>query len=715
MIVQYIEKGPSEPVPPSNPGMFVDDFSVSGNVAVRTGWEVATRPGFSGQASAISASGGYAGGTTGSAAFALHTAQSVAARILTDFRTMGGLVSHVLHCTIDPATDANRQYFTFQATQSVSGGLLTGFVTIGTNIGGTTATAQQLLNTRIEIGDNGEFDLTDTTLTVYRNGRAISPAITITGRGVALNKKHGIIGNAGAQTMDKFVCIDPATDSVLRLYMPGRVVAVDFAGNATWVVKGTYTGDAPEDLYAEVRDWSGGSSVLVSSIGRIKLANVTAAAGEFLADPLTLTAAEIAGLTLVKLRVIRSVRDGNGNIIEDWYEGPLQRFGTVIGSWGQSFNANGETPQLLTTAAWTVPAWGWWISGKPTDVNTTGADITRQQYPMSANTTPAALAYTIEQKTGYATTLCSGGIGGTTAAQRGYGTATYLGMVDAHGHSGGRWTCALDSQGQSDLATDNAAFLASRQAYWDGFDALNGAPIPVFLDPVSSGWATAGGTDEDWQNRRYNDWLTIYNYPSRYKLGAYKLHIQHQTGLAGRLHPTADGYGQINWIKAMAIAKAFGEIANDRGGPKLVSVTKVDTRTLKMWIDPDGADSIAIRNTGYRGEVHGGLIASTSTAKSGGTIQTKIWPTNAVVDASPTGGLWGITMTYPVNSFPGAVYVWAAYGRNPFNPFDDGTDTDAVNADMANRASMIVGVRSGEYDAPIQPSFSPTADYVVAV
>jgi hypothetical protein len=714
MIVQYIEKGPSEPVPPSNPGMFVDDFSVSGNMNVRTGWTVATRPGFSSQSSAITASGGFAGGTTGSAAFALRTAQSVPARILMDFRTMGGAVSYVLHCTIDPVTDANRQYFTLACTQSVSGGLFTGFVTIGTNIGGTTATIGSLLNTRIEIGDNGELELGDNTLTVYRNGRAISSAITITGRGVTLNKKHGIIGNAGAQTMDKFVCVDPATDSVLRLYMPGRVAALDFSGNATWLVKGTYTGTAPEELFAEVWDWSSGSGVYVSAIGRIKLANVVAASGSFSADPVTITAAQRGSMTRVKLRVIRLVRDGNGDIIEDWYDGPLQGFGPAIISWGQSLNADGETPQLLTTATWTVPTWGWWISGKPTDISTLGADTTRQQYPMAANTTPAALAYTIEQQAGYATTLCSGGIGGTTAAARGFGTATYLAMVDALGHAGGRATCAFDSQGQSDLATDNATYLATRQAFWDGFAALNGGSIIVFLDPLSSAWATAGGTDEDWQNRRYQDWLTIYNYPSRYKLGAYKLHIQHQTGLAGRLHPSADGYGQINWIKAMAVAKAFGAIANDRSGPKLVSVTKVDAQTIKVWIDPDGADSVAIRNTGYRSEFHGGLIFSTSTAKSGGTIQTKIWPTNAVVDASPTGGLWGITFTFASNSFPGTPYVWAAYGRNPFNPFDDGTDTDAVNADMANRASMIVGVRSGEYDAPIQPSFSPTVDYVTA-
>lgn len=676
---------------------FRDDFETAGNLNGRTGWSVLTRTGFSSQVNSITAASGKAGGTTGSAAYALHTAGADDVRV--DCK-IGVIASSIyLHANVD-ATDANRDFLWFNMQQSVSGGLKTGLLSMYKIVNGVSTQLTSYAQIRPEIGDVFGLDLTTSAgtnyATIYQNGRVVGVATDITAAttGVALTRKHGIIGNAGAATLESFQIGKPATEHVISLYQPNRTCYLNSDGSITWRLSGSYSMSAPSAADCTIFSYSSGSSVEVSG-GR--LSDLASAAGTWTAT-YTASAGEAASGGPFSVLIESACLAGISCA-----EGPLQYPGYVIGSGGQSLN-NTLTSQTATTDAFVAPPNCFWIDGSPTSQSVLGANYTRKQYPMSDNTTPAAVARGFFSAAGKAMTLIKGGVGGTTIAQRTVGTASHNAQLDGFSHAGSRVHAMIWRDGESDVS-NFAGYAATLSTTLDDFALRNGGSIKVVMCPVTAAWSTAGGTDEDWQSMRGGQYRLTLSEPTRYFEGAYGLDLQK----ADNLHLTANGYGELGRRIGYQIAKALGLSAQTRTGPKMYSVTKLSNTSVYVLYDLGGADSLELVNTAYAGEFHGGMVFSSAATRTGGTIATKIYPTNAVVDAAPSGGRQGITFTIP--SIAGSIYVFAGYGKDPHNP----NNTAAIQADMAGKASMIRAVRAGEPSIGLCPYFTPDGtDYMVA-
>ncbi|ABD27423.1 hypothetical protein Saro_2988 [Novosphingobium aromaticivorans DSM 12444] len=689
---------------------FRDDFSTDGNLNGRTGWTVETRPTFSGQVNAISASGGKAGGTTGSAAFALHTASVETARVQFKIGAYGAALHH--HVNI-AAVDAERDWLNINVATQVSSGLQTGTITFAKVVNGASASNIAILQQwRTELGDTLESDFTEVAgvkyWTCYLNGQQAGAPVDITSWGGAFTKKHGIIGNIASST-DSFQIVDPATQVALRLYMPNRTIYRNANGSVTWFVKAYYTGPDPSGLYATVYDLSSGSEVAVSGLTDVALSSF-AAAGGTATGTLSGTSSQVSSGGPFFVRVTRkrlSALIGNATCVVD---GPYQTVGETDLANGQSL-AVAAFSQTATTATYAQPSNCWHLEGVPTNGTTLGDAWNRRLRPISGNTTAAALANVVKTVSSVNLTVASGGVSGTAIAVRGAGSVCQQALKQSIDRAGGRVHFVHHVDGQSDVTTAQASYIAAIQAIYDDLDAYNGAAIKVLMHPLASCWKNSTGNDEQWQAVRRMQWQLTQDYPSRYFLGAYTLDCQHFDSL----HFNDAGYATMLTRAGWARAKARGDVANDRNGPSLYSVTRVDAQTVYCVYDLNGADSLELANTAYASEYHGGMSFSTAATKSGGTIATKLYPTGATVDASPAGGRQGITFTFAANTFPGTVYAWAAYGKNPFNPNDNNTNTDPINLDMANKASMIRGVYSDGMKVALRPRFTTDSlDYLSA-
>lgn len=709
MITQYINATSPFLVPDSAPE-FRDDFSTSGNLNGRTGWTVETRPTFSGQVNAISASGGKAGGTTGSAAFALHTASVETVRVQFKVGAYGAALHH--HVNI-AAVDAERDWLNINLSPSVSGGIDTGTLTLAKVVNGASLTNIAGPAIWTQAGDTVESEFTEVAgvkyWTGYVNGFQASAPVDITSWGGAFTKKHGFIGNI-ANCCDSFQIADPVEQATLRLFMPARTIYRNADGSATWRIKALYTGTVPTGLFATVYDVSSGSDVAVSGLIDVPLSDFSASAG-VATGTLTASSAQLSSGGPYFVRVVRKITSeifGQvGTVVAD---GPYQTVGEIDIANGQSL-AVAAFSQTATTATYAAPTNCWHLEGVPTNGSTLGASYTRRQRPIAANTSTAALANVVKALSGVNLTICSGGVSGTAIASRGVGSACQAALKESIDRAGGRVHFCHHVDGQSDITTAQASYIAAIQAIYDDLDAYNGAPLKVLLHPIASCWKNSTGNDEQWQDMRRLHWKLTQDYPSRYILGAFTLDCQHFDSL----HFNGDGYAVMDTRAGWARAKARGDVANDRNGPSLYSVTRVDAQTVYCLYDLNGADSLELVNTAYASEYHGGMSFSTAATKSGGTIATKLYPTGATVDASPTGTRQGITFTFAANTFPGTVYAWAAYGKNPFNPNDNNTNTDPINLDLANKASMIRGVYSDGMKVALRPRFTTDSlDYLSA-
>jgi len=684
---------------------FRDDFTSAGNLNGRTGWTVETRPAFTAQVNAIAAADGFAGGTTGNAAWALNTAPVVDAWLTVRIGVVAS--SLYMHANI-AAVDAERDWLTWQFLQTVTGGINTGFVGLRKVVNGATAfTILSIAGLRLEVGDVwycvSATAAGTTTLTPYLNGRQASSEVDISEAttGVALNKKHGFIGNTGATAVDSFQVGDPATEVVMRLFQPNRMVYHNADGSVTWRGSVTYTGPAPSTLYATIYSRNSGADVAIVTDRAVS--ELVAAAG-VATFTVTASAAEIATAGPYSLRIVRKGLLASSR--ESIAGGPLQYPGYIIGTYGQSLNTE-STAQLVTTDTYVAPTNTFWIDGAPTDKTVLGDLIDNRQLPVTSNTTVAALAKAFSDATsGKLCTVIKGGAGGSTIAERAVGTVSHTALLDGIEHAGGRlhlltW---MDGQGDATSATTEAAYTASMQAFADDIASRNGGSIKVMVNPLAAAWSTAGGSDENWQTiRRAQDKLPTVD-ATRYFRGANALDLQKRDDL----HLVDNAYGELMRRQGWNIAKALGLTTYGRGGPKMFSVTKNSATEVYVLYDLDGADSLELVNTGYASEFHGGMVFSDAATITSGTIANKIYPTNAVVDGSPSAGKQGITFTIP--SIAGTVYAWACYGKDPFNP----TQNVAIRADMAGKASMIRAVRSGEPSVGLRAYFGASVDYITA-
>ncbi len=718
--MQVVEHAVGAPHTPGSSPTFFDPFTTSGNLNGRTGWEVRCRPTFSSQINAITASGGFAGGTTGTAAYALTTAPSIDS--IVRFR-MG--VAPIINGGISLFTSVaengvtNYSHFQVSGSNTTLSNVPTGVLAIRPVVEGSAGSILQQATVRMEVGDTISYTPTTTggvtSLVTKVNGQQVMAAVTISGMSVPLTPaKHGFIGSAGAATMDSVTVVNPATDSSIGLFCPWRTVPKNADGSATWRFSGTYTGSAPFALHATLYDRASGSPVAVSAYTGVYLTNFTAANGVW-SGKFTVAAASLPTGNL-EVGVVRDgLIDGAGALAQCEVRTPIQRIGYAFMANGQSLAVNASRQNITTSPTYTAPANAYWQGGEPTSVSVLGADYTRLFQPVGSDTTAGALAQAIDAGDGLFMTVASGGVAAQAIAARAVGTACHNALLEALNRMGGYFHFMQHTDGQSDLTNDVTAYIAALNAIYADLDTRMGQTARCLLNPIASGWGNSnsgGHSDEQWQLMRRTHRQLCTLYPTRFFEGANVLDIQHDTGANGALHFAGNGSGEFQRRAGHAIRKALGLQANTRNGPLMYSVQKLSTTSTYVVYDLRGADSLELVNTATGG-YHGGMIFSDAATVTSGTIANKIFPSNAVVDASPSGGYQGITFTH--SAIAGTIYIWAAYGRNPFNPTDDTTLTDPINLDMNGKASMIRGIYGSEPHVAMRPYFgASTIDYLTA-
>lgn len=682
---------------------FNDDFTAASNLDGRAGWDVVTRPSFASHMDRITAVDGAAGGTTGTAVWASHAAPLTDVRVDYVLAAIPAPKAIVLHEGIDETVDGNRDLIEWTFKQATSGGLNTGWSRAYATVDGSSATQPNNAGVRPEIGDCISFEQVTsggvTGLTLLVNGRIASAALDISEStmGVPLTNRHGFAGDIGAGVIDAYQVVDRASEASISLIQPNHVVSRNAAGGLVWHLSGDYSGLAPSHLNAEVFDASTGSEVLIAS-GAI--ADLSAADGLW-SGSFTASAGEAATdgpYRIVPHRAGLLDQITGGAALAKAY-GPLQSSGSKHAIYGQSL-ATAAGSQKIISQATSAPDGSFWINAQPTSQTVLGEHYSRQQFPMSDDTTPAALAAAFLAGGGEQSLVIAGGIGGSSVAERTIGTATYNAMLDGLAHAGGNFDTLTWIDGQNDIGTAPATYGAGVHAIVTALLAASASPFTVLMCPINK---IQTSNDEVVQGIRKAQWQLTQDYPAIYKMGPHSLDLTN----ADAVHLVDDSYGELMRRIGHSAALAVGGASTDRLGPSLASMTKTSATQVYCLFDLNGADSLELVNTGFASEYHGGMVFSDAPTISSGTIANPIYPTGAVVDASPSSGQQGITFTLP--SIAGAIYAWAGFGHDPFNP----NDTAAIQADVEGKASMIRAVRSGEPSVGLQPRFAAN-DYVSA-
>ena len=690
---------------------FRDAFDSGSNINGRTGWTVGYLSGSSAQANAITISSGKAGGTTGTGMFA-GTSASVGLPVVKRRLNIGPIPSGSLidHATL---TTTGVTGFVFGVPNSTSGATLNALLQYQKYVNNTVTSVTSQACGRVIIGDNIRTTYrvsgSDTVADIFHNGWTVLSGTIVSGYSVPFTGNSGIKGNIGASALDEIEVADSTSQAWIALRWGTRVQARNSDGSVTLNVCVAYGQTAPSTLVYTVYDLNTGSEVALTGHDGVRVSTTNT-------DSYSRFTVNVAAglLTSGGPFVMKVVRDRllEGGQSVAW--SPQWRVGLVCLSGGQSLNIGAATLTFTTTDTYTAVSGAQHTLARPASSSVLGAENTRYVYAVGDNTPVTAWQRALNVG-GYAVATADGGISATPIATRGVGTASHNALkecLDRHNRRA-NFICWMD--GQSDISSDTSAYAASLLAISQDLETYCGYIVPIQIDPIAASWSNGGTNDIRWQLMRRTQWKLCQDYPTRFFYGAHALDLQHDTGSNGVLHLSANGYGQIATRRGKRSQRLLSLISHDPNGPSLASVSKISATQIRCVYNLNGWDSLELVNTSYASNFNGGMIFSTAPTLNSTTIATKIAATGATVDASPSGGQQGINFTFPGGTFTGSVYAWAGYGQNPFNPSDNGTLTDPVNLDLAGKASMIRGVKSGELNTALQPYFTLDGlDYMVA-
>jgi len=534
---------------------------------------------------------------------------------------------------------------------------------------------------------------------LYLNGRRCRDDAVISGNGWALTGKFGYLGSIDVGMADSITVADRDTEAWTRLYAPARVVQIEPDGTTIFRLTVEYGGALNALTYSIIDHATG---LPVAGHDEVAATSFVGADG----DATALTVAASLGTGAYHVEIQRNgLVNQIGAVAQGKAYGPAVHVGEVIIFNGQS-NAQRLWNSITTTLGISKPTEGLAFR---IDAFGTVAQNARYQYPLSANT-PLAMGYaTIAAVTGRAVSFICGGLSGSLIAARGVGTATHLGLLDGITHGGGHAlsVCHVDGENDALSGTSGDAYKVTLNGIYDDIETYLGHAIKVVMRPIGACWGSSAGTDASVQAMRRTQWEVCQG-SSRYVVGGWCMDLQHVAADSLHLGPDDIGApGAAEMVRRMmfAVMKARGLVVNDRNGPSIASVVKINNQTIRVIYDLNGASGLEVANTGYASIFSGGMRFATSSA-----FASLVAPTGVTINAV-AGTQQSIDFAFASNSFTGSAYVGGPYGKNPFNASDDA----ATNADMANKASMVRGLFAGEVSIPVQPYYHSSGnDYMVA-
>lgn len=691
---------------------FRDNFNTDGNLNGRTNWTAAYLAGQAAQANAVAAANGKAGGTTGTGMFAITTT-AVNMAVVKRRMAIGQIPSGTLidHATFTPGGGVSG--FILDLVNSASGKLLNALMSYRKYVNNVITGVTSQAGGRGVAGDNyrtiPRVSGADTVCDVFHNGWKLLDSVVISGLGITLTGQSGIKGNIGTGALDEIEIADSTAEDWIGLRWGTRVLAFNADGSVTIRFDVVYNLTAPSTLVYSIFDLSTGSEVAL--VGHDNVRKSTLPADGRVTFTTNVSAALLASNGPFVARVVRDRMQGGG---ESHAWSPQWRWGIVELSGGQSLRIGMSTQTFTTTDAYAPPANGQHTLGTPQSSATLGAENLRYTAAIDTNCPVTAWQAALAAG-GYAVATASGGISATPIATRGVGTACHAALKECLDRHLRRANFIGWMDGQSDIGDDTSAYQAALLAISQDLETYCGYIVPIKLEPVAASWRGSSFHDIRWQLMRRTQWKLCQDYPTRFFYGAHALDIQHDTGSNGILHPSPNGYGVLGTRSGKRTKRLLGLLAHDPNGPSLASVAKVSSSRLRCVYNLNGWDSLSLVNSAYAGDFNGGMLFSNTPALTSTTVSNNTRATAATVDAAPAGGQQGIEFDFAGTPWTGTAYIRAAWGMNPFNPFDNGTNTDPVNLDLAGKASMIQGVKAGELNTALQPYFTADGlDYMTA-
>lgn len=532
-------------------------------------------------------------------------------------------------------------------------------------------------------------------LDLYVNGHKIYEGYDVTSKSVPITFKHGFQGNlatsgaAPGGVIDDFESGDPATRSMIWLDLPLRVANAKANGDVVLKLPGRYSGTAPAGLKYSLVNFATGA--VVAGHDNVDVASFVAGAGEFAGYTATIASASVPATFYVK--VTWTGLPSGGEAVD---YSPVLSKGRVLLTYGQSLMQ--EMIFKTSGVTLTAPANAWVAQGS---VDYNAVEYQRRTLPVVDNSPTALLLKTIQDAQG-AEPMCVIGAfkGGAKISERLPGSTHFTALLEGIRRAGGDTDFMLITDGTFDVASaDRSTYIANQNAIVDAVEAEIGHSIKVVLCTIGSIWNSPVA---DCEALRFLQWKLCQDNPSRYKLGPYTMDLQHASG--DQFHLTDVGYAEQARRMGWAINQMDGVANSDRIGPKILSVAKNSSSQITVTFDLNGATGLEIANSGYASDFRGGLRFAAASS-----FASPLSPTGATINAV-VGTQQSVTYTFAGTPFAGQAFVSGPYGSQPFNPENDTT----IRADVANKASMLRGLFSGEPAIPVQPYYQASGVNYVA-
>jgi len=315
-------------------------------------------------------------------------------------------------------------------------------------------------------------------------------------------------------------------------------------------------------------------------------------------------------------------------------------------------------------------------------------------------------AVAARDRPGAALVFVAGGQPGTSIAVRGPDSTPYALFHKALTGAGGTVRYIYWIDGESDRGR-GAAYQRGVLRTIEALDATAATrPKRYVFTPV--GWTK--GSDAATDDARRAQAELAFRHPDRIVIGSWSNDLPHRVvrGQRDLVHLSPDG-NAIAWRRRAMMASFLDRRSPYHlAGPRLRAAARRGADAVDVSFDLETLDRLALRNAGAGGDYAGGLRF----ARAGDPgFTAKLRPVAATV-LPPVQGRQTIRFRFAPGQAAGPILVGGPAGSRPFNPAAD----LAIDADLAGRAVMVVGIHAGEAPVAVQPyfDFASGQDYLTA-
>lgn len=518
------------------------------------------------------------------------------------------------------------------------------------------------------------------TADTYHNGQLVGSDLNISAAGLPMPSTFGFYTGSTLK-MAQFGVGDPATESMVSLEMPNRVVPTDVNGDITYNFYGDYTGAAGTGWTYTLWNATAWPYVALTNYTDKPIVNFSAAAGRFTGKSDKLLAANIPAQIVAS--VSRAVAGGSPAAVSF---GPVQTAGKT-----GSFNGQIITNTYLKASASPVSLTGlnpWYVDGSFGDITASipnKVDARIYQIPTNStagSTNPASFVKPYMTAMGITNyNIIRAGHGGETAYERGrVGSVPMVSLLQGIAWAGGYVSHFYEDGGSSDAQTTSAPGWYAD--YWQNMDflyaqvdAVVGFTVPVTMQLFGANQTSTSPYATIFRRVEYN----MAQSGGRYSLAVGNAHLSH---LANDDAHLTNESGQ-EAMRLLALGGLDAELGGTtyKRGVQIISATKIDANTVDVVCEALNAADLAIFNdSGGTVGVWGPALGLNFGIWNGSTLSTALGginPTSVSLTGSFTASRRTVRFVF-TGSPASASNQFAVTGQLGMDPFNKNPTHDAT-------------------------------------